>query len=230
MRWVNAKGEEKVYEVAVKPETFPVLEKDQEYTFKIGVHQEHATLTATRFPRREIDRIAYQDDMAKREKIYKRFKAQEKDRLRPYLEKAQRDYIGWDISDVFFRGRPIFSYSKDNVVVKLMVIDYKEYGKFPIHVSISRAERELNQTGDDREGGLLIVDEEGIILGISLFKYDNEPLAANFFGEVRIERFRELLINEEAVLSEERDGLLKRHPFCQVLIPEIEKSLSKMVE
>lgn len=109
-------------------------------------------------------------------------------------------------------------------------IDYEKYGRFPIQISISRAERELNQSGDDRNGGLLIVDEEGIILGISLFKYENEPLAANFFGEVKIGRFRELLLNEEAVLSEEREGLLRRHPFCKLLIPEIEKRLSDMVE
>jgi len=109
-------------------------------------------------------------------------------------------------------------------------IDYEKYGRFPIQISISRAERELNQSGDDRNGGLLIVDEEGIILDISLFKYENEPLASNFFGEVKIGRFRELLLDEEAVLSEERDGLLKRHPFCKLLIQEIEKRLSKVVE
>jgi len=109
-------------------------------------------------------------------------------------------------------------------------VDYGKYGSFPIYLSISRAETELNQTGDDRNGGLLMVDEEGIVLGISLFKYENEPLAANLFGEVKIGRFRELLVEEEAVLSEERDGLLKRHPFCKLLLQEIEQRLSKVVE
>ena len=109
-------------------------------------------------------------------------------------------------------------------------VEYEKYGRFPIQISISRAERELNQSGDDRNGGLLIIDEEGIILDISLYKYENEPLAANFFGEVKIGRFRELLLNEEPVLSEEREGLLKRHPFCQLLISEVEKRLGDMVE
>jgi hypothetical protein len=107
---------------------------------------------------------------------------------------------------------------------------YKKYGNFPIHISISRAETELNQSGDDRNGGLLIIDEEQMVLGISLFKYENEPLASNFFGEVRISHFRELLLNEEPVLSEERNGLQDRHPFCELLKSEVDKRINKMIE
>jgi len=109
------------------------------------------------------------------------------------------------------------------------IITFNPYGDFPIHISIWRSENELNQTGDNRDGGLLLTDEEGVVLGISLFRYDNEPLAARFFGEVRIGRFRELLEKEEPVLSEERDGLVSRHPFCQMLIKEIEKRIETKV-
>jgi len=109
-------------------------------------------------------------------------------------------------------------------------VSFDPYGDFPIHISIWRAEKELTQTGDDRDGGLLIMDDEDIVLDISLFKYDNEPLATHFFGEVKIGRFRELLEKEEAVLSEERDGLVVRHPFCQILIPEIEKRIEEKVK
>jgi len=102
---------------------------------------------------------------------------------------------------------------------------------FPIHISIWRAEKaELNQDGDDREGGLLLVDEEDAVLGISLFKYENEPLAARFFGQVTIYKFRKLLKKEEPVLSEARDGLVPRHLFCRALIPEIEKRIDKMIK
>ena len=102
---------------------------------------------------------------------------------------------------------------------------------FPIHVSIWRAEKgDLTQDGDDRMGGLLLVDEEDAVLGISLFKYDNEPLAARFFGQVTIGKFRKLLKKEEPVLSEARDGLVTRHPFCKVLIPEIEKRIDKEIK
>lgn len=111
------------------------------------------------------------------------------------------------------------------ILIDDFTVSYGHYGNFPIHLSIWRAESELIQTGDDREGGLLIVDDEGVVLDISLFKYDNEPLASRFFGEARIGRFRELLEKEEVVLREERDGLVPRHPFCRALIAEIEKRI-----
>ncbi len=110
------------------------------------------------------------------------------------------------------------------------IISYGKYGNFPIHFVLFRADKELIQTGDDRDGGLLLVDDKNAVLGISLFKYDNEPLAARFFGEVRIDRFRELLKKEEAVLNEERDGLTARHPFCQKFIAEIERRLELNVQ
>jgi len=109
-------------------------------------------------------------------------------------------------------------------------ISYGKYEDFPINVSIWRAENELTQTGDDREGGLLLLDDDEAVLGISLFKYDSEPLAARFFGQVVIGNFRKLLIEEEPVLREERDGLVARHPFCLALIPEIEKRIEKVVK
>lgn len=110
------------------------------------------------------------------------------------------------------------------------VVSYGKYGNFLIHFVLFRADKELTQTGDDRDGGLLLVDDKNAVLGISLFKYDNEPLAARFFGEVRIDRFRELLEKEEAVLDEERNGLVSRHPFCQKLIAEIERRLEINVQ
>jgi len=110
-------------------------------------------------------------------------------------------------------------------------INLPNYNEFLIYISIWRAEKgELNQKGDDREGGLLIVDDENIVLGISLFKYDNEPLAARFFGEIILGNFRELLINEEAVLSEDRTGLDPRHPFYHNLREEVEKRLEIKVK
>lgn len=110
------------------------------------------------------------------------------------------------------------------------IISHEGYQDFPVYITIARAEKELNQIGDTRDGGLLLVDEKNTVLMISLFKYDQEPLAAHFYGEVRIENFRELLKKEEAVLSEERDGLSIRHPFCKKLIEEIEKQIELKVK
>ncbi|MFA5292578.1 MAG: ATP-binding protein [Phycisphaerae bacterium] len=110
------------------------------------------------------------------------------------------------------------------------VIEYENYEPFTISLSIWRAEKELTQRGDDRDGGLLLLDGEDMVLGISLFKYDNEPLAARFFGEVRTNGFRELLKKEEPVLKQDRSGIEPHHPFCEKLIAEIEKRLEKRVE
>ncbi|MFH0989225.1 MAG: hypothetical protein V1799_04315 [bacterium] len=123
----------------------------------------------------------------------------------------------------FPEGKEILS---DDFIVPLI-----NYVDFKIHISIWRSDKELLQSGEDRTGGLLIIDDGSVVLDISLFKYDNEPLASRFFGEVVINDFRELLKTEEAVLSEERDGLVSRHPFSQKLISEIEKRLElKIIE
>jgi hypothetical protein len=110
-------------------------------------------------------------------------------------------------------------------------IEFGKYGYFPVDLELFRAENcELEQAGDGRTGGLLIVDEEDVVLGISLFKYNNEPLAARFCGELRINNFRKLLENEEPVLSDDRDGLEHRHPFCQKLIKKTEEYLTEKVK
>jgi hypothetical protein len=100
---------------------------------------------------------------------------------------------------------------------------------FTVHVSIWRADHELRQSGEDRDGGLLLVDDGDAVLGITLFRFETEPLAAQLFGEVRIGGFRQLLEREEAVLSERRDGLEASHPFCKAIIPKIEALLEKQV-
>lgn len=109
-------------------------------------------------------------------------------------------------------------------------ISYGEFPPFPVQMVVSRSENyELTQTGDDRDGGLLVTDDKDAVLDMSLFKYENEPLASRFFGQVRIQSFRLLLDKEEAVLSDERNGLIRRHSFCQALIREIEKRLDVLV-
>ncbi len=69
--------------------------------------------------------------------------------------------------------------SGSEVLADVFHVLYPPLGEFPVTVLIYRAETgELRQTGDDREGGLLLVDDQDVVLGISLFKFDNEPLAS----------------------------------------------------
>lgn len=104
------------------------------------------------------------------------------------------------------------------------------YGEFPIDLIIYRSESELRQDGDDRPGGLLIIDDHDVVLDMSLFRYDHEPLAARFFGEVKFGRFRELLTKEEPVLDEKREGLNRNHQVCKAVIAEIESRIEKLVQ
>lgn len=109
------------------------------------------------------------------------------------------------------------------------IVTYSKYGDFPVSIEVNRSENELTQSSEERDGGLLITDDKYTVLDLSLFKYNEEPFAAHLWGEVKIGRFRELLKEEEPVLSEERNGLSSRHPFCQDIIREIEKRLEAIV-
>jgi len=110
------------------------------------------------------------------------------------------------------------------------VVSLKDFGDFKITMLMLRSKIALAQEGGERSGGLLILDECDTVLDLSLFKYDSEPLASHFFGEVTIDRFRDLLKKNEQVLSEERDGLIEHHPFCKELITQIESRIEEKVE
>lgn len=109
-------------------------------------------------------------------------------------------------------------------------LKYASYPEIPVSIKMYRADYELTQFGDNRTGGLLIIDEANAVLDLSLFKFNNEPLASRFYGEVKIENFRQLLDAEEPVLQDDRTGLVPRHPFCQKLISEIEKRIDIKVK
>lgn len=93
-----------------------------------------------------------------------------------------------------------------------------------------RAESSLTQSGEDREGGILIFDEQGAVLDLTLFGYDREELASHIFGLMQLNSFRELLRTEENVLTDTRDGLDRHHPFTQALAGKVESHLKTMVE
>ncbi len=111
-------------------------------------------------------------------------------------------------------------------------IKYGDYSPFLIDMGVSRSDTTLSQKdkGDTRQGGLLIVDEKGVVLDISLFRYDYDPLASKFFGEVVVNGFRRLLKDSEIVLSPERDGLVKNHPFVESLTKELTQRLDRLIQ
>ena len=111
-------------------------------------------------------------------------------------------------------------------------VSFNDYDPFEIQMNISRSDTTLSQKdkGNTRQGGLLIIDDKDVVLDISLFKYDYDPIASKLYGEIVIGGFRKLLKDNEIVLSPERDGLVTSHPFVESLVKEINKRLDRIVQ
>jgi hypothetical protein len=152
-------------------------------------------------------------------------------RLRKIMTNPSRTVLLVDIGEKKKKRRLRYSLPKGQETVnEEFTVSCDNYDEFPIHLSISRAESELQQEGDDRPGGVLIVDDRNAALDMSLFKYDREPLAARLFGEARFGRFRELLQREEPVLDEKREGLNRSHPVCKAVIAAIETRIETLIQ
>jgi len=111
--------------------------------------------------------------------------------------------------------------------------------KFGIELEIFQAENDLTQGSagyEDREGGLLVLDEDDNVLDLTLFRYDNDPSGSKLFGKLRIngagEYIREKLNSNppEAILSEDREGFVRGHGFYKKLAARIEEILGPIVE
>jgi len=111
--------------------------------------------------------------------------------------------------------------------------------QFKIELAVWRAENDLTQgiAGyEDREGGLLILDEDQNVLDLTLFQYDYDPSASKLFGKVKIlgagEYIRSKLNSDppEGVLTEDREGLERKHSFYKRLAATIEPVLKPIVE
>jgi hypothetical protein len=103
-------------------------------------------------------------------------------------------------------------------------------GQFQIKLEVYRASSPLTQTGEDREGGLVVIDDEDAVLDLTLFRFDYDENASNLFGKLKVLGFRRLLLDEETVLTDTRDGLDKNHDFYKNLCQEIESHLEPIVD
>jgi hypothetical protein len=111
--------------------------------------------------------------------------------------------------------------------------------RFGIELEIFQAENDLTQGSagyEDREGGLLVLDEDDNVLDLTLFRYDNDPSASKLFGKLRIngvgEYIRQKLNSNppEAIVSEDREGFVRGHGFYKKLAATIEAMLGPIVE
>ncbi len=126
-----------------------------------------------------------------------------------------------------------YAYPKgDEILSDSFELEYDSFDPFVIDMEVSRSDTPLSQkeAGDTRSGGLLVVDSKGVVLDISLFKYDYEDMAKHLFGEVVFNNFRKLLKANEIVLSSERKGLLRDHPLISAFVKQVEKRLNELIQ
>jgi hypothetical protein len=89
---------------------------------------------------------------------------------------------------------------------------------------------------EEREGGLLICDENDAVLDLTLFGFDGDPAAARFFGVLRLEGVGALIRERlnasipEEILTETRDGFDRKHPFYRQLRELVDAWLRPFVE
>lgn len=110
---------------------------------------------------------------------------------------------------------------------------------FQTEIEIWKAENDLSQGTvgyEDREGGLLVTDEDDNVMDLTLFRYDNDPCASRLFGTVRIkgagEYIRLKLDSDppEEILTEDREGLVRKHGFYRKIAEIVEPILKPIME
>lgn len=119
---------------------------------------------------------------------------------------------------------------------QVMPLEVEGYKKLRLEVTLKKAEEDLDQSLSDRRvGGMLIIDEGEAVLDLTMGRFDRDPAAGPFYGEVRIKKgFKRFLKQQEDagmhVLSDERNGLERHHPWVDGLLREIENVLEPHVE
>ncbi len=87
----------------------------------------------------------------------------------------------------------------------------------------------------DRDGGLLILDEDDAVLDLTLFGFDQDSAARRIAGKVRLIGAGEYIrtkLNQQApeeVLTETRDGFQKQHEFYRLLEAKVRPHLEPIV-
>ncbi len=100
-----------------------------------------------------------------------------------------------------------------------------------IQITLKEAEHSLEESPTSNPFALagLLIKSEGAILENTLFKYNNEPAALYFFGQVDVPGIAERLRQDEMLVSPNRIGLDWRHEFLRKLKDIIEEELSVIV-
>jgi len=85
------------------------------------------------------------------------------------------------------------------------------------------------EEGDYADGGLLVISK-GMVLSLTMLKYENDPVAAYFYGSLQCDYLHELLKGDEPVLTATRDGINWSHPFAKALRLAVEAKIEPLIE
>jgi len=110
-------------------------------------------------------------------------------------------------------------YQKNNIRIETTTFD----------LILKKAEHSLQQSGMCRTGGLLI-RSGNTIHESTLFKFDDDPAAQKFFGEVRCDYLDKLINQEEPVILGSRRGLNRKYPFINKLKEKVEEKIEPFIQ
>jgi hypothetical protein len=153
--------------------------------------------------------------------------------LRPIMSNPRRRIILRDVTaDREVRQEHILSYKApkgDKVLSERIKVP-----GFPAWVKLDlfRSSIQLStrgEEGDYADGGLLVVSK-GMVLSLTMLKYENDPVAAYFYGTMQCDHLHELLKKDEPVLTATRDGINWSHPFAKALKTAVEAKLEPLIE
>ena len=153
--------------------------------------------------------------------------------LRPIMSNPKRKIILREMdSDWNVKQEHVLSYKAPKGVKVLS--ERVKIPNFPAWVKLElyRSSIQLSmrgEEGDYADGGLLVISK-GMVLSLTMLKYENDPLAAYFYGSMQCDYLHDLLKNDEPVLTATRDGINWSHPFAKALRQAVEEKIEPLIE
>lgn len=153
--------------------------------------------------------------------------------LRPIMSNPKRRIILREIAaDGTVKQEHTLSYKAPKGVKvlseRIKIPDYPAWVKLELNrSSIQLSTR--GEEGDYADGGLLVISK-GMVLSLTMLKYENDPVAAYFYGSMQCDYLHDLLKNDEPVLTATRDGINWSHPFAKALRLAVEAKIEPLIE
>lgn len=153
--------------------------------------------------------------------------------LRPIMSNPRRKIILREVTaDGKVKQEHTLSYKSpkgDKVLSeRIKIPDFPAWVKLELYrSSIQLSTR--GEEGDYADGGLLVISK-GMVLSLTMLKYENDPVAAYFYGSMQCDYLHELLKKDEPVLTATRDGINWSHPFAKALKLAVEAKLEPLIE